>query len=641
MRLRSSSAVAVLLLLLLSIPSSEAAVSGLEFSTYLGGKDADQFADMAINPFNGDIYVIGTTTPTHGDFPTLNPLELCKEPNRGGPDPRKLDLFIARFSKAGYRISSTYFGGEESDYAKAVAVGNDCVYVAGTTEGASSNWDKLKLPTTAGAYMENGRGIFISKFNLSCNAILSSTLIQGTDVEDMAVDNAGCPIVVGYWNGGDFTTTQNAYQKEPKGGGDGIIVKLSPDLKRVEYASYLGGKSEDYIHGITKAPDGAFYVTGETKSSNFPSSPDSFQPDKATGDNSNGFVTRFSSDWAFENSTLLGAWSLDGLKANAASLQSVATDSSGNVYVAGRYMRNSIDGSGQQHEAFAAKLSPRLGDLFYYKPLYGLTPNNGFSNAYSIAVDENGSAHVAGMTKYDDFPAVNQYQGSRAGGQDVFLTKLSPDGEFIAYSTYLGGGADDYRPAAAIAPDGNTVVAGKTKSPDFPVGASPSQQSFGGAEDAFLSALITEPGSSVNGANLSLLLSSPRLRSGDLLSMSISLGKSIDTAFDAYLGVQNNTTKEIASILLNGYVDDGLFPCARGVKGLKGPVLHSVWKNMAVTPSLAGSWTLYVVTTDPGRLPEGVGSVEDLKAFEKLGQLPKFAQTIYTIDCVLSASGVR
>lgn len=62
---------------------------------------------------------------------------------------------------------------------------------------------------------------------------------------------------------------------------------------------------------------------------------------------------------------------------------------------------------------------------------------------------------------------------------------------------------------------------------------------------------------------------------------------------------------------------------------------------MAVTPSLAGSWTLYVVTTDPGRLPEGVGSVEDLKAFEKLGQLPKFAQTIYTIDCVLSASGVR
>lgn len=108
--------------------------------------------------------------------------------------------------------------------------------------------------------------------------MLASTLIEGTDVTDMALDQAGSPIVVGYWNGGNFTTTENAYQKKCKGGWDGIIVKLDPDLSRVVYASFLGGREDDEITGITTAPDGSFYVVGRTASPNFPVSQDSLQP---------------------------------------------------------------------------------------------------------------------------------------------------------------------------------------------------------------------------------------------------------------------------------------------------------------------------------------------------------------------------
>ncbi len=647
MRVSSLRAAVVLpLILLLAIPAFEAAASGLDFSTYLGGKDNDSVRDMAMDS-NGNIYLVGTTEPPpeggslKGDFPTHTPFNLCTKPNRGGHDDRAGDLFISRFSSGGQRLSSTYFGGDKDDYACAIAVWNGSIFVAGHTGRASSDTESKNLPTKEGAYKENGSGVFVTKFDSPCQTMLASTLIEGTDVTDMALDQAGSPIVVGYWNGGNFTTTENAYQKKCKGGWDGIIVKLDPDLSRVVYASFLGGREDDEITGITTAPDGSFYVVGRTASPNFPVSQHSLQPNYPPQSTGNGFVVRFSSDCRFERSTLLGAWSIDGLKNNASNLESVATDSSGNVYVAGTYTRNGMDGGSQQSEAFAAKLTPRLGDLFYYKPLYGLTERDGWTNAHSIAVDENGSALVAGMTTFDDFPVVHQYQESRAGDRDLFLTKLSPGGEFITYSTYLGGAGNDAAPVVAIAPDGNAVVAGTTASTDFPVDSYPYQKEFKGGKDACISALTTAPSSNVNAANLGLLLSSPRLRSGDLLSMSISLGKDIDTAFDAYIGVSNNTTGQIASILLNGYVDDGLFPCARGMQGLKAPVLHSVWKNMAVTPSLAGSWTLYVVTTDPGRLPEGVGSVNDLKEFELLGKLPKYAQTIYTMDCVLSASRVH
>lgn len=636
MRISSSLAVA----LLFSIPASAIASSGLSFSTYLGGRDEDSFADMAMDP-SGNIYVTGTTTPLEGDFPLLAPFSLCALPNRGGLDDRLTDAFIAKFSPGGFRLFSTYFGGSSDDTGDAIAAGNDGFYVAGDTRDASADTSGTKFPTTAGTFKPEGSGLFVAKFDPSGQTLLYSTLIEGTAVTDMALDPAGCPIVVGYWNGGVFTTTSDAYQKTPQGRWDGTIVKLDPSLSRVVYASFLGGGENDQIEGITVAPDGAIYVTGYTESSDFPVTPDSFQPNYPVGSTNNGFVARFSSACAFEESTFLGAWSLDGLKTNSSSLYSVAADSSGNVHVAGKYTRNGVDGGWPQPEAFAAKLSPHLGSLLYYKPLYGLTEPNGMSQALSIAVDGDGSAHIAGITDYDDFPVVNQYQGFHAGDKDAFLTKLSPDGEFITYSTYLGGKAWDSYPSVAIAPDGNAVVAGKTKSTDFPVDLSPFQAAFGGEEDAFVSALITTPASSANPANLGLVLSSPRLRAGDLLSMSISLGRDITTIFDAYIGVEDTSTRQIASILLNGYVDDGLFPCARGMQGLKAPVLYSVWKNMAVTPSLAGTWTLYIVTTDAGRLPEGVGSVEDLKEFERLGKLPKYAQTIYTMDCVLSASRPR
>ncbi len=64
--------------------------------------------------------------------------------------------------------------------------------------------------------------------------------------------------------------------------------------------------------------------------------------------------------------------------------------------------------------------------------------------AYGIAVDGAGSAYVTGCTVSTNFPTQSPYQATYQGGnQDAFVTKLTPAGNALVYSTYLGGSGDD------------------------------------------------------------------------------------------------------------------------------------------------------------------------------------------------------
>ena len=98
-----------------------------------------------------------------------------------------------------------------------------------------------------------------------------------------------------------------------------------------------------------------------------------------------------------------------------------------------------------------------------------------------LALDSAGSVYVAGDTYSIDFPTKNPYQGTPpakgpAGGPSVppgdwpsaFVTKFSPDGSSLVYSTYLGGNSYDYIYAIAVDSSGNAYVTGQTNSPNFP-----------------------------------------------------------------------------------------------------------------------------------------------------------------------------
>jgi hypothetical protein len=64
---------------------------------------------------------------------------------------------------------------------------------------------------------------------------------------------------------------------------------------------------------------------------------------------------------------------------------------------------------------------------------------NDIDRGHCIAVDASGSAYVTGDTWSTDFPIQNQYQTDQGYG-DVFIAKLSSSGNSLVYSTYLGGG---------------------------------------------------------------------------------------------------------------------------------------------------------------------------------------------------------
>ncbi len=92
-------------------------------------------------------------------------------------------------------------------------------------------------------------------------------------------------------------------------------------------------------------------------------------------------------------------------------------------------------------DAFVCKISSDGSTLVYSSYLGGTNQEDRINAGTpgSIAVDSTGAAYVTGDTQSDDFPVLNAYQPSLIGTSDIFITKISPSGSSILYSTYLGG----------------------------------------------------------------------------------------------------------------------------------------------------------------------------------------------------------
>lgn len=88
----------------------------------------------------------------------------------------------------------------------------------------------------------------------------------------------------------------------------------------------------------------------------------------------------------------------------------------------------------------------------------------------AIALDPQQNVFVTGYTQSQNFPvASNAYRTTFGGGEDeIFVAKLSPGGDRLLFSTFLGGGGTDRPVGIAIDNLGVITVAGNTSSTDFP-----------------------------------------------------------------------------------------------------------------------------------------------------------------------------
>jgi uncharacterized repeat protein (TIGR01451 family) len=145
---------------------------------------------------------------------------------------------------------------------------------------------------------------------------------------------------------------------------------------------------------------------------------------------------------------------------------------------------------GGEADAFVAKFDP-TGSVVFSTFLGG----RDIDEAFAIATDSAGYAYIAGDTESSNFPLTNPVQPNLGGGPgtigDAFVLKLSPAGNGVVYSTYLGGSDSDRALAIAAGPGGSAVIAGETYSTNFPL-AGASVTSYHGGRDAFV-ARITDP----------------------------------------------------------------------------------------------------------------------------------------------------
>ncbi len=142
----------------------------------------------------------------------------------------------------------------------------------------------------------------------------------------------------------------------------------------------------------------------------------------------------------------------------------IATDSSGNVYLAGSATE---DAATSQTTALVVKINPQTNQYLYVRYLGGSL----YDVAYAIAVDSAGNAYVAGATTSPEFPVTpggNLGTASKGGNdQKSFVAKLDPNG-ILLFSDLLGGSSQSQAQAVAVNSGGQILVSGISNSSGFP-----------------------------------------------------------------------------------------------------------------------------------------------------------------------------
>ncbi len=377
---------------------------------------------------------------------------------------------------------STYLGGSGSEFANGIAVDSaGAAYVTGET--GSADFD------TVGPIESDDLSFdaFVSKLNPAGNALVYSTYIGGNSFDGgngIAVDSSGAAYITGQTTSTDYCTTGCSVEADPPQD-DAFVSKLTPGGDALAYSTYLGGDSFDFGNAIAVDSSGAAYVAGRTDSTDYCTGGGcSIEPDPPGED---AFISKLNPAGALSYSTYLGGNSDEFGSA-------VAVDSSGAAYVTGR--TDSTDycavascsiepdpGDGST-DAFVSKLTPAGNALAYSTYLGG----DSFDFGYGIAVDTAGAAYVTGDTGSADFNSVGAIEGDSANF-DGFISKLTPAGNALAYSTYLGGDSFDSSRAIAVDSRGAAYVAGETNSADFNTVGQIEGDSDSAIRDAFISKL--------------------------------------------------------------------------------------------------------------------------------------------------------
>ncbi|MBL8694079.1 MAG: SBBP repeat-containing protein [Planctomycetes bacterium] len=402
-----------------------AAGTGFEYATYLGGQSTDQGIGVAVDS-TGAAYVAGATLSTN--FPVVP--GSYDTSFTGGQ--QYGDVFVVKLNPAGSNlVYGTLLGGQLDEVALRIAVDNaGKAHVTGWTRSG-------EFPTTANAFDRTYNGTisnslgdaFVTRLNAAGTQLDYSTFLGSSEPDagaGITVANDETIFVTGIAGSG-FPVSANAFDKTYNGFSDAFVARINPLMSgnaSIVYCTYLGGGGFDTGYGITLDGDKNAYVCGQTFSGGSTSFPVTMVAlDKVYNGNGDAFVTKLNSaGTSLVYSTFLGSTGTDAAN-------SIRVDSGGAAFLAGRTSSaafpkvvGAFDSSyGGAQDGFVSKLNAG-GSVLLSSSFVG---GAGKDEAFGLSLLTTDEVFVSGTTQSADFKTTAGVVDTVLSGQDAFVMRVN------------------------------------------------------------------------------------------------------------------------------------------------------------------------------------------------------------------------
>ncbi|RYD54093.1 MAG: hypothetical protein EOP56_19605, partial [Sphingobacteriales bacterium] len=410
-----------------------------QWATYFGGTSWDWLSSSHCDP-SGNLYVSGESQST--GLATVG----AHQTTMGGTS----DAVLAKFTSAGALLWCTYYGGTSWEDADVTSDASGNVYICGETASTSAI-------STTGAYQPSlaaSWDAFLARFT-SAGVLVWGTYYGGNSSDwahGVECDAAGNV----FMGGGTYSTTgiatTGAHQTSLSGSYDGFISKWTSS-GALSWATYFGGTSTDYVHGICCDVTGNVYATGWTYSPTGIATAGAHQTIFNGGVSSqyDGFLTKFSSAGSQLWGTYYGGTNWDWAS-------SVDVGANGYVYIGGMTGSSTDIAStngyqtshgGGNYDAFLAEFSSagvRNWASYYggsgtdYLGGWGGSGGGGGNNGGGdgIATSPTGKLYFAGLTTSTSaISTAGAHQTTLTGSQDAYITSWIIDTIVYINQPYL------------------------------------------------------------------------------------------------------------------------------------------------------------------------------------------------------------
>ncbi|MCX6153571.1 MAG: hypothetical protein NT007_05380 [Candidatus Kapabacteria bacterium] len=239
--------------------------SSLIFSTYMGGANRDQITGIILDPDENFLF----TAQTWSDNYPVTSKTYIKPVNAAVGAYSKLDSTGSKLIYSSYYCDNSW----SSCFSPMLGELNN-FYISGQT-------DISTFPLASGSYNNKYSGglndCYISSIKITDYQPIVSTFIGGNDQEGISsldIDDNGNIVAAGWTMSYDFPITKNAISTMNKFS-DNFFFLMTPNLTLLNYSTYIGGNSSEWACDVIYR-NSAYYGLSQTASSNFPTTPGSF-----------------------------------------------------------------------------------------------------------------------------------------------------------------------------------------------------------------------------------------------------------------------------------------------------------------------------------------------------------------------------